>query len=209
MNQRRWDVADWLLAAAPLWMFPLAWWLTFSPYKAVSWAGLLIAQLELLAVLGFLVAIVYLVFVPALLCFGRHRRRALHNVALAVVFIGCFVGGLVWGRFVRQGELERLPSRAQPLVDAITAYETKNGRPPDSLDELVPDYLSSIPDTGVGYDPRFSYFKLSPDSYRGNAWGLRGPCPSAMSFDYFSYYPRQNYQELGLSRIGNWGYFYD
>lgn len=205
------NVLGWLfLAASPAWVFPLAWQLTFSPHEAVSVTGHYLAQLELPAVLGFLAAIVYLVCVPVLLGFERHRRRALRNGALALVFIACFLAGLSWGHRVRNRELEHLPPRAQQLVDAITAYEAKNGRPPDSLDELVPDYLDRLPNTGVGNHPNFYYFKASPESHRGNTWVLHGPCPSVvMAFDSFVYYPRQNYEEFGLSRIGNWGYFAD
>lgn len=211
MNASQRSFLGWLFfALSPVWLFPLAWHLTFSRFEAVSWTGHLFAQLELLATLGFLAAIAYLFCVPVLLCYERHRRRALLNGSVAVVFIGCYLVGVPWGRSVRNSELEHLPPRAQPLVDAIIAYEAKNGRPPDSLDELVPDYLDRIPVTGVGNHPNFYYFKVSPESHRGNAWVLHGPCPSIiMGFDSFSYYPRQNYEEFGLARIGNWGYFHD
>ena len=86
----------------------------------------------------------------------------------------------------------------------------KNGRPPDSLDELVPDYLDHVPGTGVGVHPHFHYFKVDPKTHRGNVWVLHGPCPSVvMAFDSFTYYPLQNYEQFGLSPIGNWGYFQD
>jgi hypothetical protein len=199
-----------LVATAPLWLFPLAWWLTFSPNEVVSSVGHWLAQLEVVAALGLLATVVYLLCVPVLLCFRRYRPGAIRNGAPAVVFVVCFFVGLGWGRSVRHRGLEQLPGRAQPLVDAITAYEAQHGRPPGSLDELVPDYLDHVPGTGVGVHPRFYYFRVDPGTYRGNMWVLHGPCPSVVfGFDTFTYYPRQNYDQFGLSPIGNWGYFQD
>jgi hypothetical protein len=41
--------------------------------------------------------------------------------------------------------LEQVRARADPVVDAVHAFQRDHGKPPRSLDELVPKYLPNMP----------------------------------------------------------------
>ncbi|HHH44933.1 MAG TPA: hypothetical protein ENK49_12415 [Gammaproteobacteria bacterium] len=51
-------------------------------------------------------------------------------------------------------------SQAEPLVRAISAYTTEAGHPPAALAELVPQYLETLPATGLQECDRFEYRSL-------------------------------------------------
>ncbi len=102
-------------------------------------------------------------------------------LASVLFFIGCFavlfpnyrfgaamiigsliVGGLMFSAGPVAERIERqrwsaMTERAQPLIAAIDAYETKYQKPPESLDALVPEFLPEIPDTGFAVSPKFEY----------------------------------------------------
>lgn len=40
----------------------------------------------------------------------------------------------------------RVPSRLNPTINAISLYEKKHGKPPTELKELVPEFLSKLPE---------------------------------------------------------------
>jgi hypothetical protein len=52
-------------------------------------------------------------------------------------------------------------TRAEPLVAAIDAYTARTGNPPDSLADIVPQYLTQIPATGIPACERFEYRSLA------------------------------------------------
>jgi hypothetical protein len=195
------------LAIAPAWIFPLGGILAFSPSRLISKFGLFLINMELIGVLGMLGAIGVVLSSPILLFFKRFRQNAVSSLVLVVIFIPCYALGIFWELQIRFDRMELVLERGQPIVGAIEAYEQKNGHPPGSLNELVPDYLDAIPATGIGVLPTFHYWTGEPkDVLEGNEWILIVHPPSVvMSFDSYKYFPRQNYPEESI-RIGTWVY---
>jgi hypothetical protein len=54
-------------------------------------------------------------------------------------------------------DVSRIIERGAPLVKAIQAYEADTGKPPASLQVLVPRYLVAIPTTGLDASPDYRY----------------------------------------------------
>ena len=192
-------------AGTPLWLDPLAWSLAFSSVPAASYVGNILIQLELVYVcilLGALGSVAFLL--------RRSREFVFSWLLYTSVFAVAFIGGLRWRFEICQTNLVRVTGRAQPLVDAITAFQADHGRPPAALDDLVPKYIDRIPKTGIGMYPEFRYWTGRANQHHGNEWVLSASPPCVVfGFDSFYYYPRQNYAEAGFGEIGNWGYHRD
>jgi len=198
------------LAVTPLWLGPLAWSLAFSSLPIPSHVGLLLANLELLCVLVMLPALASLVVCPFGLLVRRYRTGAFSWLCCSAAFVGSCIGGIKLGAHIRNEQLLDVTERARPLIDAISAYQADHGRPPATLDELVPKYLDRIPETGIGARPTFHYVTNHPGPLHGNPWVLGATPPTPiMGFDSFHYFPRQNYSEAGYVPMGDWGYFHD
>jgi hypothetical protein len=82
-------------------------------------------------------------------------------VALAVLFELCLFLGLaparITGDLMLRIAFDLLESRNSELINAIETYERERGAPPATLTQLVPDYLPSIPQTGVAVAPYYEY----------------------------------------------------
>ena len=201
----------WLfLAMSPLWLFPLAWTLAFSPSEIISTTGHVLIFAEVLSMMALMV----LFPTSLVLLFIRsHRRDAIRCLLLLLVLAAALYGGLRLRIDIWKDHIAAVGDRGRPLIEAIRAYEQKNGRPPKSLDELVPDYVEAIPTTGIGAHPDFQYVVGQPDGYEGNPWVLTVTPPCAAGFDVFLYFPRQNYPDRGysgaLERIGDWAYVHE
>jgi hypothetical protein len=201
------------LAVTPLWLDPLAWWLAYSSNGVVSLLGNCLAYFELVCVFILLAAIVAVPLCLGGLFFRRHRFPAHLWLVYCVVFTGSFLGGIYLRSEVCNARLHQVIERGQPLIDAIQAYDAKNGQPPPSLNELVPEYIGEIPGTGIGMWPEFHYSTGAPNAFDGNAWVLSVTPPCVGGFDQFFYFPRQNYPDKGygggIERIGTWGYVHE
>jgi hypothetical protein len=85
------------------------------------------------------------------------RQAAIALLCGALVGGGILVADVFAYRFVHDAGCRRIISRGQPVVAAIQRFQVDAGRPPDSLEELVPKYLPSMPSTGAAIAPEFSY----------------------------------------------------
>lgn len=95
------------------------------------------------------------------------RRERLRNIAVYLAAVA-----VVWAFNLANQSIAR--SRAQDLVDAVTAYQAKHKRYPRSLQELVPEYLAEVPRAKYTLafgefqyfwgedDPRLMYTALPP-----------------------------------------------
>ncbi|MEK6643234.1 MAG: hypothetical protein AABZ08_04940 [Planctomycetota bacterium] len=128
------------------------------------------------------------------------------------------VGGTFWagriGSAVRRDAFAALAIRSKPLVAAIRAYERDHGSPPEILNNLVPDYLASIPSTGMGAYPTYRYGTDHVAKQWKNPWVLYVFTPSGgINFDEFAYLPNQNYPSEDSSgyweRIEDWAYLHE
>lgn len=171
---------------------------------------------------GFIVAFAIFPIFPALylvpislyrLRTPADRPRAWRTFVVATLYICLFVLARHHGFQDRTTAFHALAKRSQPLVDAITQYTKDNGAPPPSLAALVPTYISSIPDTGMGAYPKYEY-SIDPSYWHGNPWVLYVSTPNiGLNFDRFVYYPLQNYPLTGHSGsfepMQNWAYHHE
>lgn len=143
--------------------------------------------------------------------FRRARRNAVRlSAGFAAILIGFGVGARVGGS-QRLKRLEGIPARAAPLIAAIQTFEEDHQRPPNRLEELLPDYIATIPSTGFGGHPAWSYqtapFANHADYsglYGENAWALNlyvagRPVPSYRML----YLPNARYPSTA-GRVGEW-----
>ncbi|MBL9172631.1 MAG: hypothetical protein JNL10_03775 [Verrucomicrobiales bacterium] len=146
--------------------------------------------------------------------FFRKTQWASALVALgSVSYLVAFLISLRRCESIRMKAFHQLAERSQPLVAAIREFELKNGRPPGSLNELVPGFLPGIPGTGMGAYPQYQYL-TNPVVYQGNPWVLAIDTPSGgINFDKFLYFPKTNYPHEGyggrLERVGDWAYVHE
>lgn len=92
---------------------------------------------------------------------SRWRHDALRLVVLAAaVAVACF-GSLQFQGMARRAAFVRTAERSTGLVNAITAFERATGRPPASLDDLVPTYIGQVPSTGLLMHRDYRYRRLA------------------------------------------------
>ncbi len=204
-----------ILATLPLWWKPLAWWLALSPNTILAVVGSFSLAVDLVLVLILLAALLTVLSAPWFLCFRAKRRRALRWTVVSLAFIACFVVGEALRRKIWQRQIEGFVKRSEPLIRAISDYETRQGRPPCSLADLVPAYLPEVPAPRLGGYGRYIY--LAGDQaqqYARNPWILRVSVPSLpMGFDQMLYFPKHDYPGQGyggwLERFGGWAYVHE
>jgi hypothetical protein len=221
----RWSDSDnrfWLTSSQALWRTPLIcllapgaislfcdWALVSSwGFKWVAGFWTAIGLLPMLALIGVAVC-------PFLLLSARRRRSALIGLLASVTCLVSFVIGVILGAHVRHKAFIGLAERSRPVVAAIRQYEAQHGKPPETLATLVPEFFTSIPQTGMGAYPGYEYFVGEKAAkYDGNPWAIVVFTPSGgINFDKFMYFPLQNYPEKGyggrLQRIGDWAYVHE
>jgi len=126
-------------------------------------------RLEMLAGIGFLsglmvllVGLASLIVVPIspVLIWrsaGRLRMQYVRLLGVGLIVAALLVGNHWIQRNIRRNAFEQLANRSAPMVAAIARYEQDHGRPPNSLGDLVPGYLSSYPRTGMRAYPEYRY----------------------------------------------------
>jgi hypothetical protein len=122
---------------------------------------------------------------------------------------------------VRQAACKRVCQRAEPIIQAIESYRAQEDTYPKFLNDLVPNFLDSIPGTGLRGYPYFKYelldsnnraytylyeehnapYELKVDLYRMFAW------------DSFFYWPSEDYPDViyggETEIINNWAYVHE
>jgi len=198
-------------------------WIFASPFLIVLFEYLAIAPVgsqmflwfELPFILSLFAALIAVVVLPLCLIVCRFRKPVLAWLIASLCFLPLAFGGLVVGKKVRSAAFDNLAERSAPLISAISRYIDDRGAPPQTLDELVPDYLSEIPKTGIMAYSEYRY-EVGEDTerYEGNPWILRVFTPSGgINFDEFMYFPLQNYPDRGyggsFERVGDWAYLHE
>lgn len=114
-----------------------------------SWTMLVMGM----AAIAILVGAVSLLAIP----FRRVRARAAKVAACSLAFVlSTFVYPRAAGE-ARSYAFARLSDRSEALVRAIEEYESSHGRPPATLGDLVPSFLSEMPGTGMPAYPAYEY----------------------------------------------------
>ena len=208
-STRMWFVGGPLLCGLiPLVCVPAVEWIAIAPHGSATflWLNLVFVFPALAALPTILVALVALAF-------PRVRRYSAVLALCSVAYLVAFICSVQLGESVRMSAFHRLAKRSQPLVAAVRAFEQRHGRPPESLQALVPEFLPSVPSTGLGAYPEYRYSTLAMD-YEGNPWVITVFTPSgAINFDQFMYFPLTNYPKRGyggyLERVGDWAYVHE
>ena len=131
------------------------------------------ALLPALLVLSLLVACIGC-FVGFLLAVFTRRPYAWRLLSASLIHVGAFVTCVRAAADLRTEAMASLAKRSAPLVQALHAYEQKQGHPPKALQELVPGYLAAVLHTGLAAYTNYSL--LTGDeatAYEGNPW-VRG-----------------------------------
>ncbi|WP_298862428.1 hypothetical protein [uncultured Gimesia sp.] len=200
-----------LYAVSAIGLMPFAQWGVLAKYGSGFFFVFTMFYLFL-----FLAAVLSLPVLLVRVCFKRYRTRALPWLLLALFYLPCYVVGSYLEDQVWVSGWEAFTERSLPLTQAIKAYERDHSAPPKRLDDLVPDYLSVVPDTGIRACPEFHYHSDSPtrNEYDGNPWAISvwTPC-IGVGFDQMLYFPKQNYPKRGyggwLEPVKDWAYVHE
>jgi hypothetical protein len=175
----------------------------------MSW---LVLPLAVLAAFGGLLT-AFTALVLALVFEARRCNRARNVMAGITVLASLVAAASVWAFlnvtrvefWLDRPHLVVVSRRGTAVADAIDAFEMDHSYPPSSLDELVPRYLSQVPETGWAAHPTFEY------STANGEWSLWVDTEKLFAFDTFSYAPeKQDYEEPGYTdRIGDWLYVHE
>ncbi len=200
-----------LFAISAIGLMPFAQWGVLAKYGSGFFFVFTMFYLFL-----FLAAVLSLPVLLVRVCVKRYRTRALPWLLLALFYLPCYVAGSYLERQVWVSGWEAFTERSLPLIQAIKAYERDHSAPPKRLDDLVPDYLPVVPDTGIRACPEFHYHSgdIARKQYEGNPWVLWFPTPVfGVGFDEMLYFPKQNYPKVGygggLERVGDWAYLHE
>lgn len=150
-----------------------------------------------------------------MLFFRKTRNWAVLILLASIITLTLTIPLMRLAGRVRMRAFHQLEQRSVPLVDAILAYEADHGNPPETLDALVPKYISEIPSTRIGAYPAYEYvFGEEAKKWNDNPWVLYVKTPLGfLNWDMFIYFPKQNYPAEGyggsLERIGKWAYVHE
>lgn len=137
------------------------------------------------------------------LFFKKLRESAL---ALLAASVTCVLVLLAVSRVlasVDEAGLNALILRGKPIVEATLRYERERGHPPTTLQELVPDYLPSVPPTGSGAFPTWRYTARAEPP--GGRWSLSVHLGVILfDFKHLTFDPEGKYLSYGTHRIGDW-----
>lgn len=162
--------------------------------------------LFVLCILPILFVAVYgLFFLP----FKSSRFTGIEMIVVAIIGFALWYGSLDVSDWIRNKAFTAVAENAQPLVNAIQAFEKDTGAPPPTLNTLVPNYLSEVPGTGMGSCPRFDYAAKGLLHRPTGSWylGFDTTDSGVLDFDAFFYEPTADW-EAG-ERFGDWVYLHD
>ncbi len=145
------------------------------------------------------------------LAFQRFRYLATIFLLCSTTYLVGFFASAHLGERVRMRAFHRLTERCTPLIHAIGAFEEKYRRPPESLEELVPEFIPSVPRTLVGASSEFLYYFPAITDY-GNPWIIKVFVPSGrFEMDQLVYFPLGNYPHTDwygapVRFVGDWAF---
>ena len=208
---RYWVLTSAVMSVVINGLFALGNWYAVS---TIGYGGSIILMAgTLLAVLLLLAAVAAVPASLISLLFQRWRKPGTIFLTASVVYLLIGFPAMGAGGTIRMTGFKQQTERGMPLIKAIEAFTISNSRPPNTLEELVPDFLSSIPQTGMPAYPQWKYVVGdAAEEWDGNPWVLYMNCYSG-GFDKFMYFPKQNYPESGyggwLERVGDWAYVHE
>lgn len=133
----------------------------------------LFAAAMLLEIPLFVGIIIFAVSLIALF-FRSKRRHAQKYLIASTIYIVIAVAFITCGAQFRRNMFHTLASDGERIVKAIRLFEKAHGKPPETLEDLVPEYFTEIPMTGIGCCPRYGYIVSSAQSHTENKEALAG-----------------------------------
>lgn len=171
MRERGWFVLLFLLliGVAVSELLPYSPGPTLAIIGVVKRGSLLIVGVQFLAS-----ALICLIATLRAICaWKKDGSRAVAMVRVAAFALVCTMVGPLLFRFsweIQRAAFKATGERATPLISAITKFERDEGRPPRALRDLVPDYLSELPPTGImGFGP-FEYTSFEGEEQKEVVW---------------------------------------
>ncbi len=171
---------------------------------------------QMIYVLPLVASILAMPFLVFGLFFRDTRRRSCLYLLCIALFVPCCIFGVGLGDKARMAGMKSFAQRSQTLIRAIENYERDHSGPPQSLNDLVPDYIPAVPCTGMAAYPEYRYHTgdMAKQQYAGNSWVLTVFTPSGfLNFDMMLYFPNQNYPHHGyggsLEPVGDWAYVHE
>ena len=149
------------------------------------------------------------------LAISRWRVLASRVLVAALIFWGLVLAGIWAAHSMRLHAFRAVAGRSQPLIDAIHSYVELKGAQSlspegSTLQFLVPQFLSTIPKTGLGCCPDYLIQRFRSD----DSWALLLRCPTGRSWpteliyrpngDFARYEPRPGSPPVPLG--DNWAY---
>lgn len=155
----------------------------FAYFIAITYSIIVIAKYALVApapwgssfsiyVYGFLImvmtAVTTLVFFVGLLLseFDYKNNKQWMNIAGLALVSGLYLAFTsMCGSAIQSRACYNVAERLQPLVAGVDAYKRDHNELPEKLEDLVPEYLKTLPSTGVGILPDY-YLRADRDSWQ-------------------------------------------
>lgn len=188
---------------------------TALAWSSIPFGDFVLNLVELPVILGVLPAAGYGLAGAAMTIFRARRRKGLAWSLTSAAFISGAIIGLIGSEKMARDGWKKVIQRSDPLIEAIHAYEKKQGEAPEKLTALVPSYLSELPSTGVGSSPRFHYLRATGTNLvMGDRWTLQVRPPQVgIGFDTLFYIPSENYPKRGyggtIETVGRWAYVHE
>lgn len=157
------------------------------------------------------IPVVIWTFLRALLFHDTHN--VLSRCITSITLVVSMMLGAIGSTEVHFRALEGLSVTGMEVVHAVTEYEMKYGRLPESIGDLVPSILAEIPKTGFPAYPDFELVRFPDNGFKpgGNPWMLTVPYTGLAVFAQFNYLPKKNYDEINTTGfvVGDWLYVDD
>lgn len=190
---------------------------------ATLWTKLLAPNSIFTLFIGIIIAFAIFCFAVGAAIQAYQDRESLtpkfyYPALFCVIYVASFVFYPGFNVFwpMRRAGLQQAATGARPLIVAIEKFRLENKRVPRDLQELVPNYLAEIPQTGMSAYPNFRYATRQEKGARAKFQTYEIQVRTPVGFlnaDSFNYWPEGNYpaQMYGgtVERIGDWAYVHE
>jgi hypothetical protein len=141
----------------------------------------------------------------------RNRPFLILTLFMLLMTISCTIG-LRAGWKIRYNNFNLLTMRFKPLIDAIERFHEEKDRYPETLGELTPAYIESLPSTGmIGYG-NYDYHLSGRESPYKN-YEISLSCGNFFASDLFIYWHDDDYPEElyggNVKKMDKWAYVHD
>lgn len=191
----------------------------FSEMRALSPAGsfdMIDSGFGLFSVsISFFAPIIGVIFSLPFMLIRVSRHRGFVLFCVCVSFFGTFFLTMHLRESLRMRAFYSLAERSTPLIEAIGQFERDTGDPPETLEHLVPGYLTRVPSTEMGAYPDWGFLVTKDTgSWGENSWVISMEASKGLlNWDRFLYFPEQDYLESDgggvYERVGNWAYYHE